>query len=561
MAIYHMSVQIISRNQGRSAVAAAAYRSGEVLTSEWDGNTYDYTRKGWVLDSEVMLPANAPASFRDRSVLWNAVEQAEKSADAQLAREVVLALPQELSFGRQKELLRDFVQKNFVDAGMCADIAVHNPPLRDGSGAPVDAEGKRTSDPEKMVFQNPHAHIMLTMRPLGEDGKWKPKTQKAYVCRRGNEERAVPSSRMEIAAADGWQKQYSYKMGSKKVWMLKEEAEAQGLERGGKEPKSAKVTDPDVAAWNSRETLMKWRESWAEMCNRMFGRYGIDARIDHRSYESQGILRIPTLPMGVEATHMERKGISTEKGDVNRWIREQNEFLDRFDRRIAELEKREEERFRREAARLEHIRARGIASAYQLFIAGMELAEERDAFQAQMRAMEAFASGLEKALAVIGSAEKTMRLYREQMEHTSPLQVQRRTALRNKIAETEGRIGELKKEADRLKTEKETAEQRAASGREKVREKEEQVRQLKQMQSQVYSEFYTLVRENRENMSRLREMVLGVRPVYEAETERQLRDHYKGNFREDGFTKAKEQAPDIPGTETDGRSRGREHKR
>lgn len=560
MAIYHMSVQIISRNQGRSAVAAAAYRSGEALASEWDGNTYDYTRKGWVLDREVMLPANAPASFRDRSALWNSVEQAERSSNAQLAREIVLALPKELSSAQQKELLRDFAQKNFVDAGMCADIAVHNPPVRDENGVPVDAEGKRTSDPEKMVFQNPHAHIMLTMRPLGEDGKWKPKTQKAYVCRRGNEERVIPSSRMEAAAADGWQKQYPYKMGSKKVWMLKEEAEAQGLERAGKEPKSAKVTDPDVAAWNSREALMGWRESWAEMCNRTFERYGIDARIDHRSYEEQGINKVPTVHKGA-AFYMEKKGKETELGGLDRQIREDNAFLERFDRRIAELEKREEERFRREAARLEHIRAKGIASAYQLFIAGMELAEERDAFQAQMRAMEIFASGLEKALAVIGSAERTMRLYREQIEHTSPIQVQKRADLRNKIAETEGRIRELKKEADRLKTEKETAEEAAVSGREEVLEKEELVRQLKQTQTQVYREFYTLVNENRENMSRLREMVLGVRPAYEAETERQLREHYKGNFREDGFTKAKEQAPDIPGTEADGRSRSREHKR
>ena len=118
MAIYHLSVQIIKRSEGRSAVAAAAYRSGTCLTSEWDGKTYDYIRKEWVEYSEILLPEYAPQSFKDRQNLWNAVEMAEKSANAQLAREFEIALPLELSLEEQINLAREFVQKNCVDKGM-----------------------------------------------------------------------------------------------------------------------------------------------------------------------------------------------------------------------------------------------------------------------------------------------------------------------------------------------------------------------------------------------------------------------------------------------------------
>ena len=133
-------------------MAAAAYRSGEKLVNEWDGLTHDYTRKGGVVHTEIMLPAHAPPEFQDRSTLWNAVEQIEKSSTAQLAREIEVALPVELSRAEQLALVRAFVKDNFVDAGMCADFAIHDK----GTG-------------------NPHAHIMLTIRPIKENGEWGPK--------------------------------------------------------------------------------------------------------------------------------------------------------------------------------------------------------------------------------------------------------------------------------------------------------------------------------------------------------------------------------------------------
>ncbi len=139
----HIPVSIIKRSAGRSAVAAAAYRSGTKLTNEWDGMTHDYTRKGGIVHAEIMLPAHAPPEFADRSTLWNSVEQIEKARDSQLAREIEAALPRELSGEQQLALVRAYVKDNFVDKGMCADFAIHDK----GTG-------------------NPHVHIMLTRPAL-----------------------------------------------------------------------------------------------------------------------------------------------------------------------------------------------------------------------------------------------------------------------------------------------------------------------------------------------------------------------------------------------------------
>ncbi len=133
MAIYHCSIKIISRGKGKSAVAAAAYRAGEKLTNDFDGETHDYTHKGGVVHTEILLPGHAPAAFSDRAVLWNAVEKIEKAKNAQLAREIEIALPRELTREQGISLVREYVKRHFVAAGMCADICLHdtgngNPP-------------------------------------------------------------------------------------------------------------------------------------------------------------------------------------------------------------------------------------------------------------------------------------------------------------------------------------------------------------------------------------------------------------------------------------------------
>jgi hypothetical protein len=151
MAIFHMRAQVISRSTGRSAIAAAAYRAGERLRDERTGRLHDYTRKAYVEHREIMVPENAPAWMRDRSMLWSAVEGAERRKDAQLAREVHFALPRELDRMERVELIREFCQREFVARGMIADVAIHNPSGRDGG-------------------EQPHAHVMLTTRVLTGDG-------------------------------------------------------------------------------------------------------------------------------------------------------------------------------------------------------------------------------------------------------------------------------------------------------------------------------------------------------------------------------------------------------
>jgi Ti-type conjugative transfer relaxase TraA len=151
MAIYHFSGTIVSRSQGRSSVAAAAYRSANELHDERLDKTYDYTKKQDVVHTEILLPKNAPEFLRDRNTLWNTVEASEKRKDAQLAREFNMALPRELTLEQQIELSREFVTREFVSKGMCADLCIHNDKMKDGQ-------------------LQPHAHVMLTMRELTENG-------------------------------------------------------------------------------------------------------------------------------------------------------------------------------------------------------------------------------------------------------------------------------------------------------------------------------------------------------------------------------------------------------
>ena len=195
MAIYHLEAKIVSRGAGRSAVAAAAYLSCTRMLNEYDGVQHDYTRKqglGW---RQVFLPATAPAEWQDRETLWNAVEETETAKDSRLAREFVAALPIELSREEQIQLLQDFIKEQFVADGMCADAAIHDP---------------------YPPGHNPHAHILLTVRPLDEKGKWQYKTEKEYLCVKDGEERGFTAAEFKQAQADGWEKQYQYTINTQK---------------------------------------------------------------------------------------------------------------------------------------------------------------------------------------------------------------------------------------------------------------------------------------------------------------------------------------------------------
>ena len=271
MAIYHLCIKIISRGKGKSAVAASAYRSGEKIKNKYDGIVHDFTRKGGIAHTEILLPQNAPQEFVNRSVLWNSVEKIEKSKNSQLAREIEIALPKELDREKQIELVREYVKENFVKVGMCADIALHD--KNDG---------------------NPHAHILLTMRSLNEDKTWGAKSKKEYI--------------------------------------LDENGEKIKLKNGNYKTKKIDTVD-----WNEQDKAEEWRKSWADITNKYLKENSIQEKVDHRSYQRQGIEQIPTIHLGVSATQMERKGIATDRGNINREIKHQNKILKEIARRIKAL--------------------------------------------------------------------------------------------------------------------------------------------------------------------------------------------------------------------------------
>lgn len=275
IAIYHCSIKIISRGKGKSAVAAAAYRSGEKLTNDYDGTTHDFTRKGGVVYTEILLPDNAPREYADRSTLWNAVEAVEKSKNAQLSREIEIALPNELSEAECVALAKEFSQRTFVDKGMCADVCIHNPSREQ---------------------KNIHAHIMLTMRPFNEDGTWGDKQKKEYLL------------------------------------------DSNGNKIYDKLKRTYKCRTIQTTDWNSREKAEEWRAEWENFINSALSEKGIIEKVDHRSFERQGRLEKPTVHMGVAATQMECKGLRTVKGDTNREIKSINEKISALLKRIETLD-------------------------------------------------------------------------------------------------------------------------------------------------------------------------------------------------------------------------------
>jgi predicted nuclease with TOPRIM domain len=345
LAIYHLEAKVISRSAGRSAVAAAAYMSCSAILNDYDGIQHDYTRKQGLVWQQVFLPENAPAEWADRAALWNTVEANEKTKDSRLAREFVAALPVELGREEWKSLLTEFIQEQFVSDGMCADVCIHN---TDG--------------------HNPHAHIMLTVRPLDEHGKWQYKTEKEYLCVRNGEEQGFTSDEFKSAQTEGWEKQYQYKVGRKKVYMAPSTAEVQGYERVSKYPKSTKYgrQNPISQRWNSDEQLVRWRESWAETVNQSLERSGRDERIDHRSHAARGLDDQPTVHEGVSARALERHGIVSDRCELNRQIKADNALLRELKAQVKKLMQALQNTIPALAEAMETLRQNMIILQYQL---------------------------------------------------------------------------------------------------------------------------------------------------------------------------------------------------
>ena len=249
MAIYFVRARVIGRSGGRSAVAAAAYRSGLKITDEQTGIIHDYTKKQGIEHSEILSPiaaTTANAWLADRSKLWNKVEEIEKRYDAQLSREMIIAIPRELDRENQIELVHEYVQSSYVNRGMIADINLHH----------LDGD-------------NPHAHVMLTMRELKID------------------------------------------------------------ERG-----SVSFGNKD-RTWNDKKLIETQKKEWEILTNQYLEQAEIETRIDSRSYEEQGIARLPQVHVGAAAWRLEQQGVATVPGDHNRRVAAANQAIELAQTEIA----------------------------------------------------------------------------------------------------------------------------------------------------------------------------------------------------------------------------------
>jgi ATP-dependent exoDNAse (exonuclease V) alpha subunit len=302
LATYHCAVKVIKRSEGRSATAAAAYRHASRIEDERQGVVHDYTRKQHVDEGFILAPENAPEWTRDRAALWNKAEQAEKRGDAQVARELVVALPREIPKAEQAEIVRQFAAENFTSRGMVADVAIHRPSASDGQ-------------------EQPHAHIMLTMRPLD------------------------------------------------------------GQEFSTKKDRS----------WNDKELVETWRKSWAQHVNRAYSRHQMAERVDHRSYERQGVEKAPQIHMGPSAHAMEKRGQSTERGDYNRSVERFNRSYEAIKTRLIEIAKSARGRVERALRGVDQLKLATAAARAKMQLQTRELEQAAKKRMDMIRQQEAAA--------------------------------------------------------------------------------------------------------------------------------------------------------------------------
>ena len=254
----HTRVDIVTRSKGHSVIAKAAYNARDKLQDEYYGKTHDYSKKTDLVFSKIFLPEHIPKEFSNREYLWNSVEKIEKSKNSQLARNLLFELPRELNEQNRIKLISEFIEENFTSKGMIADCSIHNP---------------MASDHE----EQPHAHILLTLREMDSEGKWKPKCRKEYI--------------------------------------LDENGEKITLKSGNYKSRKVNLND-----WNEPDKAKEWRENFSKKANEYLARNNIDKRIDPRTFEEQGREELPQIHLGTSSYQMEKKGIQTERGNQNRKI-------------------------------------------------------------------------------------------------------------------------------------------------------------------------------------------------------------------------------------------------
>ena len=501
MAIYHLEAKVVSRGNGRSAVAASAYLSCTNILNDYDGVRHDYTRKKGLVWREVFLPEFAPQEWQDRGVLWNAVEENEKTKDSRLAREFVPALPVELSKEQWQRLLSDFINDQFVADGMCADVAIHDP----------DPPG-----------YNPHAHIMLTVRPLDENGKWQYKTEKEYLCMKDSEERGFTAAEFKAAQADGWEKQYQYKVGKKKMYMTPSAAEAQGYERVNKYPKSTKYgrQNPISERWNSEEQLVEWRKAWADVTNRYLEQYGHDARIDHRSHAERGLTEQPTIHEGVVARALEKKGIVSDRCELNRQIKADNALLRELKDTVKKLLKAVKNSVPEIAEAMEKLRGNMIIFKYQLLHMGSNKHSIKQSLNLFREEMAEYVAVTDK----IKAKSKERKSLLTEKKETPVIHVLKHRDLAKRIAELTEDLEELRSEKAMLLRQLQYPEDATADMfKKQIRTLEDGLKKIEASEAQYAAELDNALKQYAE----LQEQATEFDPIELYETRQEIRSNHE----------------------------------
>ena len=517
MAIYHLEAKAVSRGSGRSAVAAAAYMSCSEIHNEYDSVTHDFTRKRGLVWEQVFLPQNAPHEWKSRSNLWNAVEAAEKSKDSRLARELVVALPIELDKTQWVKLLTEYIQKNLIAEGMCADVAIH------------DTDG-----------HNPHAHILLTVRPLDEKGRWQNKTEKEYLCVKNGEEKGFTSSEFLSAKLEGWEKQYQYFVGKKKVYMPPSEAEKHAYERVNKYPKSTRFgrQNPISERWNSDEQLVFWRERWAQITNRFLDEANrADAHIDHRSHADRGLDEQPTIHEGYVARTIERKGFVAERCEINRQIKADNALLRELKAAMRKISQAVKNTIPALAEAMETLREKMIVIRYHLQ-AGSAIGQKT---KLRVRSAKATLSQYTAVAEQITAKKKERKELQNQKKSIPVLRITIQRDLSRQIAKLTEETEDLKSEKLRLLNELKCAD-------------DKDIPKVQSEIAKIESTLATMEKANSENSSKLLKLLsqykvyreraksfnpaefmrsrLKLRPAKEKSAQAKLKTAYGKNFNE-----------------------------
>lgn len=398
MSIYHLSIKIISRSGGRTAVASAAYRSGEKLYNEETGSTHDFTRKKGVVHKEIILPECAPQEYYDREVLWNAVQKVEKRCDAQFAREIEVAFPIEMTREEQLECVRNYIKKNFIMEGMIADFAIHDT----GKG-------------------NPHAHIMLTVRGLDENANWMKKEKSVFANAR--DDRGRPIYNPDLPSYDPKNREATSKY---RIPALDENGKQKTRIRKGKgtEYLWEKINIP-MNDWNDHSKAEMWRASWAEECNKYLSQ---DKHIDHRAYKRQGIDMEPTIHEGIIARKREANGKIADRCEMNREVRERNSIRIQI-RQLA-----------KEITEIVLMKARDLIERINRFTRGTKYTGVAGAIGDSPRKTRGRVGGVEDRKSAISGTARGIRKYQQFINDAD----KKLSDISREIAATDIRIRELK---------------------------------------------------------------------------------------------------------------------